>query len=78
QRTSTKFHDLVLNLRFQNSRVLETLLSLELFSQRKVSVLALITKINIDLFLFIEQSLGFYGKRKFVDILKPARLSWFF
>ena len=33
---------------------------------------------NIELFLFIEQPLGFYGKRKFVDILKPARLSWFF
>ena len=33
---------------------------------------------NIELFLFIEQPLGFYGKRKFVDITKPARLSWFF
>ena len=33
---------------------------------------------NIELFLFIEQPLGFYGKRKFVDIQKPARLSWFF
>ena len=36
QRTSKKFHDLVLDLRFQNSRVLETLLFQALFSQRKV------------------------------------------
>ena len=33
---------------------------------------------NMELFLYIEQPLGFYGKRKFVDITKPARLSWFF
>ena len=38
QRTSTKFHDLVLDLMFQNSRVLETILFLALFSRRKVSV----------------------------------------
>ena len=38
QRTSTKFHDLVLNLKFQNSRVLETIVFLALFSRRKVSV----------------------------------------
>ena len=38
QRTSKKFHDLVLDLRFQNSRVLETIVFLALFSQRKVSV----------------------------------------
>ena len=36
QRTSKKFHDLVLNLRFQNSRVLETTMFQVLFSQRKV------------------------------------------
>ena len=36
QRTSKKFHDLVLDLKFQNSRVLETQLFLTLFSQRKV------------------------------------------
>ena len=39
QRTSTKFHDLVLNLKFQNSRVLEMILFQALFSQQKVSVL---------------------------------------
>ena len=38
QQTSTKFHDLVLNLKFQNSRVLETIVFLALFSRRKVSV----------------------------------------
>ena len=38
QRTSKKFHDLVLDPRFQNSRVLETQLFLALFSRRKVSV----------------------------------------
>ena len=38
QRTSTKFHDLVLNLKFQNSRVLETIVFLALFSRRKISV----------------------------------------
>ena len=37
QRTSTKFHDLVLNLKFQNSRALETFRFQALFSQRKVS-----------------------------------------
>ncbi len=36
QRTSKKFHDLVLSLRSQNSRVLETLVFLALFSRRKV------------------------------------------
>ena len=36
QRTSTKFHDLVLSLRSQNSRVLETRVFLALFSRRKV------------------------------------------
>ena len=36
QRTSKKFHDLVLDLRFQNSRVLETIVFLALFSRRKV------------------------------------------
>ena len=38
QRTSKKFHDLVLSLMSQNSRVLETSVFLALFSQRKVSV----------------------------------------
>ena len=38
QRTSTKFHDLVLNLRFQNSRVLEIIMFQALFSRRKVFV----------------------------------------
>jgi len=38
QRTSLKFHDLVLDLRFQNSRVLETIVFLALFSRRKVFV----------------------------------------
>ena len=41
QRTSTKFHDLVLNLKFQNSRVLETIVFLALLSRRKVSVYSL-------------------------------------
>ena len=36
QRTSTKFHDLVLSLRSQNSRVLDTRVFLALFSRRKV------------------------------------------
>ena len=36
QRTSTKFHDLVLSLRSQNSRVLETPVFLALFSLWKV------------------------------------------
>ena len=36
QRTSKKFHDLVLSLRSQNSRVPETTLFQALFSQRKV------------------------------------------
>ena len=36
QRTSKKFHDLVLNLRFQNSRVPEIEFLQALFSQRKV------------------------------------------
>ena len=35
QRTSKKFHDLVLDLKFQNSRVLETIVFLALFSRRK-------------------------------------------
>ena len=38
QRTSAKVHDLVLNLKFQNSRVAETLAFQPLFSQRKESV----------------------------------------
>ena len=38
QRTSKKFHDLVLNLRFQNSRVPETKTFQALFSRRKVFV----------------------------------------
>ena len=37
QRTSKKFHDLVLNLTFQNSRVLETIMFQALFSRQKVS-----------------------------------------
>ena len=41
QRTSTKFHDLVLNLKIQNSRVLETIVFLALLSRRKVSVYSL-------------------------------------
>ncbi|WP_218108843.1 hypothetical protein, partial [Streptococcus sp. HMSC072G04] len=36
--TSKKFHDLVLNLRLQNSRVLETIVFQALFSRRKVSI----------------------------------------
>ncbi len=36
QRTSKKFHDLVLSLRSQNSRVPETIVFQALFSQRKV------------------------------------------
>ena len=36
--TSKKFHDLVLSLRSQNSRVPETIVFQALFSQRKVSV----------------------------------------
>ena len=36
QRTSTKFHDLVLSLGSQNSRVPETIRFQALFSQRKV------------------------------------------
>ena len=43
QRTSKKFHDLVLNLRFQNSRVPVTIMFQALFSQRKVSVDACIS-----------------------------------
>ena len=38
QRTSTKFHDLVLNLKFQNSRVPETIEFQALFSRRKVLI----------------------------------------
>lgn len=37
QRTSSKLHDLVLDLKFQNSQVLETIMFLALFSQQKVS-----------------------------------------
>ena len=43
QRTSRKFHDLVLDLRFQNSRVLETRMFLALISRRKVSKMTLST-----------------------------------
>ena len=38
QRTSKKFHDLVLSLKSQNSRVLEMIVFQALFSQRKVLV----------------------------------------
>ena len=38
QRTSKKFHDLVLSLKSQNSRVLEMIIFQALFSRRKVSI----------------------------------------
>ena len=38
QRPSKKFHDLVLNLKFQNSRVPETIMFQALFSRRKILV----------------------------------------
>ena len=63
QRTSTKFHDLVLNLKFQNSRVLETDLFLALFSQRKVSVFSwFILKIETHCCSFLESLYLFYFK----------------
>ena len=58
QRTSTKFHDLVLNLKFQNSRVLETRLFLALFSRRKVSVDDWIILTNI-IFLYLTEFIRF-------------------
>ncbi len=63
QRTSTKFHDLVLNLKFQNSRVLETDLFLALFSQRKVSIFSwFILKIENHCCSFLETLYLFYFK----------------
>ena len=49
QRTSMKFHDLVLNLKFQNSRVLEMILFQALFSQRKVSNISFKIEFSLQL-----------------------------
>ena len=55
QRTSWKFHDLVLSLRSQNSRVPETIVFQALFSQRKVSVFFWFAqKIKTYLYFFAE------------------------
>ena len=63
QRTSTKFHDLVLNLKFQNSRVLVTDLFLALFSQRKVSIFSwFILKIENHCCSLLETLYLFYFK----------------
>ena len=61
QRTSKKFHDLVLDLRFQNSRVLETIMFLALFSQRKVLVY-FVLNINIrnSFYFFAELPIQFF------------------
>ena len=53
QRTSSKFHDLVLSLRSQNYRVLEMIMFQALFSRRKVFCIFLIQSKNWNLFYFI-------------------------
>ena len=72
QRTSTKFHDLVLNLKFQNSRVLETILFLALFSLRKVSVYVWMRLLVCISFNYSASLSLFYVKKQFVYILKEA------
>ena len=57
QRTSKKFHDLVLSLRSQNSRVLETIMFLALFSRRKVLVYFVLNlNIRNSIYFFAELS----------------------
>jgi len=58
--------------------VLETTLFQAFFSQRKVSVLALMTIKIWNYFYLLKNHLIFYVKWKFVFIPKPAQVSWFF
>ena len=69
QRTSKKFHDLVLSLRSQNSRVLETIVFLALFSQREVSVYSLLLKNRNHSYFFRKADIKL-GEKQFVYILK--------
>ena len=69
QRTSKKFHDLVLNLKIQNSRVLETIVFLALLSRRKVSVYSLRFKNRNHSYFFRKADIKL-GEKQFVYILK--------
>ena len=70
QRTSKKFHDLVLSLRSQNSRVLETKVFLALFSRRKVSVddrIILTNTFFIEFLRFVNKSSLFMLAQAFLN-----------
>ena len=76
QRTSTKFHDLVLNLKIQNSRVLETIVFLALLSRRKVSVYSLRFKNRNHSYFFRKADIKL-GEKQFVYILKDRSYTVF-
>ena len=70
QRTSSKFHDLVLSLRSQNSRVLEMRSFQALFSRRKFFIFLIYFKKLGHISTSFVEHFTYFSKKQFVYILK--------